>query len=73
MIPQTNYYDTKSGLSKEEYQLKLKNSCTVYVGNISINTTEDNLHALFSRCGKVKVIHMGITESGGSAGFCFVE
>lgn len=46
----------------------------LYVGNLSYNTTEDELKALFSTCGtpdSVRILTDG--DSGRSKGFGFVE
>ena len=45
--PNTRYYDRKSGLEPEEYFDKLRNSTTVYVGNLSIYTREEMLYEAF--------------------------
>lgn len=37
------YFDSKSNLTKEEYFQKLQSSTTVYVGNLSITTTENKV------------------------------
>jgi len=46
----------------------------LYVGNMSYDTTEDTLHALFASVGEVESINI-ITDprSGRSKGFGFVE
>ena len=46
----------------------------IYVGNISYNTSEDDLRDLFSRYGEVTAVRM-ITDrdTGRSKGFGFVE
>ena len=46
----------------------------LYVGNISYNTTEDELKELFSRCGEVSSVKI-ITDpyTGRAKGFGFVE
>lgn len=52
----------------------LKNSCTLYVGNLSFYTTEEQIHELFSKCGDVKRIVMGLDKVKKTpCGFCFVE
>ncbi|XP_042333889.1 nuclear cap-binding protein subunit 2 [Sceloporus undulatus] len=52
----------------------LKASCTLYVGNLSFYTTEEQIHELFSKCGDVKRIIMGLDKVKKTpCGFCFVE
>ncbi|XP_044308735.1 nuclear cap-binding protein subunit 2-like isoform X2 [Varanus komodoensis] len=52
----------------------LKNSCTLYVGNLSFYTTEEQIHELFSKCGDIKRIVMGLDNVKKTpCGFCFVE
>ncbi|KRX08750.1 hypothetical protein PPERSA_08061 [Pseudocohnilembus persalinus] len=70
---QPRYYDKKSGLDKQEYFKKLDESFTAYVGNLSIQTSEDSIMEFFSRAGHVKNLYMGQTLEGKPAGFCFIE
>lgn len=51
----------------------LEESSTVYVGNLDFNTSEEKIYDLFSRCGVVEQIIMGINKFDKSpCGFCFV-
>ncbi|GAM85823.1 hypothetical protein ANO11243_038310 [Dothideomycetidae sp. 11243] len=53
---------------------KLKNATTLYVGNLSFYTTEEQIHELFSKCGEIKRIIMGLDRFQKTpCGFCFVE
>lgn len=53
---------------------KLKISTTLYVGNLSFYTNEEQVFALFSRAGEVKRIVMGLDRIKKTpCGFCFVE
>ncbi|WP_437185553.1 RNA recognition motif domain-containing protein [Planctomicrobium sp. SH668] len=46
----------------------------LYVGNLSYNTTEDDLRDLFSQAGDVKSVSLiKDRETGRSKGFAFVE
>ena len=46
----------------------------LYVGNLSYNTTEDRLHALFSEIGPVESVALIMDrQTGRSKGFAFVE
>jgi len=47
---------------------------TLYIGNLSYFTTEEQIHELFSRAGDVKRIIMGLDRFKKTpCGFCFVE
>ena len=64
------YYKYKQNIDKE----KLKNSSTLYIGNLSYNTTEFQLYQLFSFCGKIKRVIMGLNRFTKSpCGFAFIE
>ena len=58
-----------------EQQLQmLKTTCTLYVGNLSFYTTEEQIYELFSRAGEVRRIIMGLNRTTMTpCGFCFVE
>lgn len=72
--PQSAYYDRHSKLSREDYAERLKNSTTLYVGNLSFFTTEASLIAFFSQCGNVVNLIMGLNRvKMQPCGFCFVE
>ena len=52
----------------------MKDSCTLYVGNLSFFTTETQILENFSRAGPVKRVIMGLNrETKTPCGFCFVE
>jgi len=60
--------------SKFEQEGLLKRSCTLYVGNLSYYTTEEQIYELFSKCGDLKRIVMGLDKFKKTpCGFCFVE
>ena len=49
-------------------------SSTLYIGNLSFYTTEEQLHQFFSKCGALKRIVMGLDRHRKTpCGFCFVE
>ena len=53
---------------------KLKTSTCLYIGNLSFYTTETQIFELFSKCGLVKRIIMGLNKNSKTpCGFCFVE
>ena len=46
---------------------------TVYVGNLSFLTTEEQLYTVFSECGRIERVIMGLNQlSRTPCGFCFV-
>ena len=64
------YYKYKQNIDKD----KLKNSSTLYIGNLSYNTTEFQLYQLFSFCGKIKRVIMGLNRlTKSTCGFAFIE
>jgi len=51
----------------------LRQTCTVYVGNLAFYTTDSQIHELFSRCGTVERVIMGLNkQTKHPCGFCFV-
>lgn len=49
-------------------------SATVYVGNLSFYTTEEQVYELFSKVGPVRRVIMGLDRFNKTpCGFCFVE
>lgn len=53
---------------------KLSTATTLYVGNLSFYTTEEQIHALFSKAGEIKRLVMGLDRFHKTpCGFCFVE
>jgi len=51
----------------------LKHTATLYVGNLSFYTTEEQVHELFTRVGDLKRIVMGLDKKRKTpCGFCFV-
>lgn len=52
---------------------KSVSSATVYVGHLSLSTTEEQIFELFSSCGKIDKVIMGLNAHDQSpTGFCFV-
>ncbi|RMJ23313.1 hypothetical protein PHISP_05808 [Aspergillus sp. HF37] len=52
----------------------LANATTLYVGNLSFYTTEEQIHELFAKCGEIKRLVMGLDRFHKTpCGFCFVE
>ena len=72
--PLTQYKDRRFEGSLEEYLDRLRTSTTLYVGNVSFFTTEEQIHELFALCGPVKKIIMGLDKQKMTpCGFTFVE
>jgi nuclear cap-binding protein subunit 2 len=64
----------RQGRDPEEYKSRLATSTTVYVGNLSFYTSEEQIWELFSKVGEVKRIIMGLNQfSKTPCGFSFVE
>ncbi|KAG8464933.1 hypothetical protein KFE25_012296 [Diacronema lutheri] len=57
-----------------DWNAALEESRTVYVGNLSFFTSEEQIHDLFSRAGEPSRIIMGLDRVQRTpCGFCFVE
>ncbi|AAZ11759.1 nuclear cap binding protein, putative [Trypanosoma equiperdum] len=81
LTPRMAYVDRhellRSLLTEKEFierrQEQLNKSTTVYVGNLSFYTTEDQIWEHFSRCGHIRDLVMGLSEvTRTPCGFCFV-
>ncbi|KAK1276365.1 Nuclear cap-binding protein subunit 2 [Acorus gramineus] len=67
------YRDRRFPGTQEEFEYALQTSTTVYVGNMSFYTTEEQVYELFSRAGEIKKIIMGLDKNTKTpCGFCFV-
>ncbi|KAK3680355.1 nuclear cap binding complex subunit [Vermiconidia calcicola] len=67
----TNPDERPASPSLEE---KLSDATTLYVGNLSFYTTEEQIHELFSKSGEIKRLVMGLDRFNKTpCGFCFVE
>ncbi|KAH7296301.1 hypothetical protein KP509_26G018400 [Ceratopteris richardii] len=67
------YRDRRFPGTQDEFEEALQASTTVYVGNLSFYTTEEQIYDLFSRCGEIKKIIMGLDKNSKTpCGFCFV-
>ncbi|XP_064638986.1 nuclear cap-binding protein subunit 2-like [Lineus longissimus] len=68
------YRDQHFKGSRGEQEHLLTTSTTLYLGNLSFYTTEEQIHELFSRCGDIKRIIMGLDKQKKTpCGFCFLE
>ncbi|TKY48892.1 Nuclear cap-binding protein subunit 2 [Spatholobus suberectus] len=67
------YRDRRFPGTQEDFEHALLASTTVYVGNMSFYTTEEQVYELFSRAGEIKKIIMGLDKNTKTpCGFCFV-
>lgn len=70
----SSYRDQHYKGTRYDQEKSLKNTSTLYVGNLAFYTTEEQIHELFSRCGDVRRIVMGLDKFKKTpCGFCFVE
>ncbi|KAF7791310.1 hypothetical protein EIP86_002324 [Pleurotus ostreatoroseus] len=76
----SNYKDSQSRYDKHKQYELLSKSTTLYIGNLSFFTTEEQIYELFSQCanpeegGGIKRIIMGLDRNTRTpCGFCFVE
>ncbi|EQC29875.1 hypothetical protein SDRG_12419 [Saprolegnia diclina VS20] len=68
------YWDRQTYTSLEEQQEAMKQSSTLYVGNLSFFTSETQIYELFSVVGPVRAVIMGLDRLKKTpCGFCFVE
>uniref|UniRef100_A0A7I5EBF0 Nuclear cap-binding protein subunit 2 n=1 Tax=Haemonchus contortus TaxID=6289 RepID=A0A7I5EBF0_HAECO len=69
----SEYRDQRFQGTLKEQDLALRTSTTLYIGNLSFYTSEDQLYELFGRAGEVKRIIIGLDRFKKSpCGFCFV-
>ncbi|KAJ3336835.1 nuclear cap binding complex subunit [Gonapodya sp. JEL0774] len=60
--------------SDEEWNRAIAASSTLYVGNLSFFTTEEQIFELFSKVGEIRRVIMGLdAKQKTPCGFCFVE
>merc|ERR1712002_1417152 len=70
----SSYRDQHFKGSRGEQEKLLKESCTLYIGNMSFYTTEEQGYELFGKAGDIKRIIMGLDKFKKTpCGFCFVE
>ncbi|GAQ87496.1 RNA recognition motif domain containing protein [Klebsormidium nitens] len=67
------YRDRRFQGTQEEFEHALRTSTTVYVGNLTFFTTEEQIYEAFSKCGEIKKVIMGLDKVRRTpCGFCFV-
>ncbi|KAJ3301945.1 nuclear cap binding complex subunit [Kappamyces sp. JEL0829] len=70
----SSYRDRKYPDGLVQLEIDLASSTTLYLGNLSFYTTEEQIHEVFSSVGEVKRIIMGLDRLKKTpCGFCFVE
>ncbi|KAI6109585.1 hypothetical protein F5141DRAFT_1004585 [Pisolithus sp. B1] len=76
----SNYKDSQAKVDRKRQQDFLSKSSTLYIGNLSFYTTEEQIYELFGKCtspedgGGIKRIIMGLDRNTRTpCGFCFVE
>uniref|UniRef100_A0A383VV43 Nuclear cap-binding protein subunit 2 n=1 Tax=Tetradesmus obliquus TaxID=3088 RepID=A0A383VV43_TETOB len=70
---QSEYVDRRFDGTKDEYFEQLDKSSTLYIGNLSFYTSEDQIYELFSKVGVVQRVIMGLDRNTKTpCGFCFV-
>ncbi|EKM83033.1 hypothetical protein AGABI1DRAFT_111556 [Agaricus bisporus var. burnettii JB137-S8] len=76
----SNYKDSQARVDRSKQAELLGKSSTLYIGNLSFYTTEEQIFELFSKCanaedgGGIKRIIMGLDKNTRTpCGFCFVE
>ncbi|ORX58807.1 RNA-binding domain-containing protein [Hesseltinella vesiculosa] len=70
----STYKDNQYQGSSNQLTDELTKTSTLYVGNLSFYTTEEQIHELFSKAGEIKRIIMGLDRNEKTpCGFCFVE
>ncbi|KAK2075726.1 Nuclear cap-binding protein subunit 2 [Prototheca wickerhamii] len=71
--PAAQYRDRRFDGTQEKFEEALRTSTTVYVGNLSFFTTEEQIYEVFSKAGDIKRIIMGLDRQKMTpCGFCFV-
>ena len=70
----SSYRDQHFKGSRGEQERLLRQTSTLYIGNMSFYTTEEQIYELFGMCGEVKRVVMGLDKFKRTpCGFCFVE
>uniref|UniRef100_A0A6B2EG06 Nuclear cap-binding protein subunit 2 n=1 Tax=Phlebotomus kandelakii TaxID=1109342 RepID=A0A6B2EG06_9DIPT len=73
-VEMSSYRDQHFKGSRTDQERLLKLTTTLYAGNLSFFTTEEQIHELFSRCGDIRRIVMGLDKFKKTpCGFCFIE
>eukprot|EP01054_Gregarina_sp_Poly1_P009586 Gregarina_sp_Poly_1__9585@NODE_605_length_7202_cov_256_472039_g465_i0_p5_GENE_NODE_605_length_7202_cov_256_472039_g465_i0NODE_605_length_7202_cov_256_472039_g465_i0_p5_ORF_typecomplete_len136_score13_68RRM_1/PF00076_22/1_3e18RRM_5/PF13893_6/1_3e08RRM_8/PF11835_8/2e05RRM_7/PF16367_5/0_00074Nup35_RRM_2/PF14605_6/0_004RRM_Rrp7/PF17799_1/0_025RRM_occluded/PF16842_5/0_5PHM7_cyt/PF14703_6/1_5e03PHM7_cyt/PF14703_6/0_54_NODE_605_length_7202_cov_256_472039_g465_i038394246 len=74
LVNRPAYWDRKSVKSPEEWFGALIDSTTLYVGNLSFYVSEEQVYEIFSTCGNVTRVVIGLNRNRRQpCGFCFVQ
>ncbi|BAM82161.1 similar to nuclear cap-binding protein; CBP20 [Cyanidioschyzon merolae strain 10D] len=74
LAPVSTYRDRQYVGTYEQREEQLLKTQTVYVGNLSVYTTEEQIYQVFGMAGEVKRVVMGLDRFKLTpCGFCFVE
>ncbi|KAG4303262.1 hypothetical protein PCK1_000600 [Pneumocystis canis] len=67
-------YTPSTYMDRSSWNFNKEHSKTLYIGNLSFYTTEEQIYELFSKCGDIKRIIMGLDRFHKTyCGFAFVE
>ena len=70
----SSYRDRSYEGTDEEYRNVIQSTCTLYVGNLSFYTTEEQIYEFFGRIAAIKKVIMGLDRAMKTpCGFCFIE
>ncbi|KAB7499217.1 UNVERIFIED_CONTAM: hypothetical protein RMT77_000645 [Armadillidium vulgare] len=70
----SSYRDQHFKGSRADQEKRLRQSSTLYVGNMSFYTTEEQIYECFGRAGDIKRVVIGLDKFKKTpCGFCFVE
>jgi nuclear cap-binding protein subunit 2 len=58
----SSYRDQHFKGTRYDQEKLLRLTSTLYVGNLAFYTTEEQIHELFSRCGDIRRIVMGLDK-----------
>lgn len=58
----SSYRDQHYKGTRYDQEKSLKNTATLYVGNLAFFTTEEQIYELFSRCGDIRRVVMGLDK-----------
>ncbi|KAK2196885.1 bifunctional RNA recognition motif domain/NCBP2 [Babesia duncani] len=73
IITTKKYWDKRLCSSIEEWNEKIANSSTVYVGNLAFTTPEERIHEVFQAAGRVDRVVLGLNSiEKNPCGFAFV-
>ena len=65
--------DRPSGFQRGGQGQQAKNSKSVFVGNLSYSTTEDDIRKFFADCGQIKAVRLATDRDGSSKGFAHID